>query len=150
MKGDTNLMSEWSYALVSVLAYDADSDGLEDAWERAHWGGLNVATASSDADGDGFSDLSEFRAGTNPTNAASLLIIDGLVPFAVEGQGVSITWRSVPDRFYRLDRSTNLLLEGSGFMPVTSGVPGQAGAGATTLTDPAPPPPPVFYRIHVE
>lgn len=150
MNGGTNRVSEWAYALVSVLAYDADSDGLEDAWERAHWGGLNVATASSDADGDGFSDLSEFRAGTNPTNAASLLIIDGLVPFAVEGQGVSITWRSVPDRFYRLDRSTNLLLEGSGFMPVTSGVPGQAGAGATTLTDPAPPPPPVFYRIHVE
>jgi len=35
-------------------------------------------------------------------------------------------------------------------MPVTSGVPGRAGASTTTLTDPVPPPPPVFYRIHAE
>lgn len=46
--------------------------------------------------------------------------------------------------------ATNLLLEGGGFMPVTSGVPGQAGADTTTVADRALPPPPVFYRIHVE
>ena len=46
--------------------------------------------------------------------------------------------------------ATNLLLEGGGFMPVTSGVPGQAGADTTTVADRALPPPPVFYRFLVE
>jgi len=150
MNGDTKLASEWAYALISVVPYDADGDGIADAWERAYWGNLTTATAFSDFDGDGFSDFSEFLAGTDPTDATSLLIIENLVPFAVQGQGALITWRSVPNRFYRLDRSTNLLLEGGGFMPVTSGVPGRAGASTTTLTDPVPPPPPVFYRIHAE
>ena len=135
---------------VAELQYDADGDGIADAWERTYWGDLTTATAHSDFDGDGFSDLWEFLAGTDPTDATSLLIIENLVPFAVQGQGALITWRSVPNRFYRLDRSTNLLLEGGGFMPVTSGVPGRAGASTTTLTDPTPPPPPVFYRIHAE
>jgi len=61
---------------------------------------------------------------------------------------VEVTWRSVTSRLYRVDRSTNLLLQGNGFQPLTSGVPGQAGA--TTVTDAAPPAPPVFYRIQTQ
>lgn len=54
-----------------VNANDADRDGLPDAWEIAQFGDLTTANATTDFDGDGFSDLVEFRWGTNPKDAAS-------------------------------------------------------------------------------
>ena len=44
---------------------DADADGLDDAWERRHFGGL-AALATEDPDGDGASNLRESLMGTDP------------------------------------------------------------------------------------
>ncbi|HVK59515.1 MAG TPA: lamin tail domain-containing protein, partial [Candidatus Kapabacteria bacterium] len=55
---------------------DADGDGLPDAWEDAN--GLNrlsAADALLDGDSDGMSNLAEFRAGTDPRNEASVLML---------------------------------------------------------------------------
>ena len=49
---------------------DADEDGLPDAWEKKY--GLNpadAADAAADADGDDFSNLEEYLAKTDPTDA---------------------------------------------------------------------------------
>ena len=49
---------------------DADEDGLPDAWEKKY--GLNpsdAADAEADADGDDFTNLEEFLAKTDPTDA---------------------------------------------------------------------------------
>ena len=59
---------------------DADGDGMWDAWETNYFGnsfGTNFAlvSATADADGDGMINRDEFVAGTNPTNALSLLNI---------------------------------------------------------------------------
>ncbi len=53
------------------LFADADRDGLDDAWERAH--GLNVAAndRAADGDADGLSNLREFTLGTRPDAADS-------------------------------------------------------------------------------
>jgi hypothetical protein len=47
---------------------DTDNDGLLDAWEQDHFGGLS-RTGSGDEDGDGLSDLDEYHRGADP-NAA--------------------------------------------------------------------------------
>ena len=49
---------------------DVDSNGIADAWELQYFNQTTV-DADADADGDGASDLHEYYAGTNCTNAAS-------------------------------------------------------------------------------
>ncbi|HEY0552333.1 MAG TPA: thrombospondin type 3 repeat-containing protein, partial [Verrucomicrobiae bacterium] len=58
----------------------ADGDGMWDIWETNYFGnvsGTNFALVlpGADADGDGMSNRDEYIAGTNPTNALSLLKI---------------------------------------------------------------------------
>ena len=82
---------------------DADGDGLPDAWESAH--GLSSADALADSDGDGQRNLGEYRSGTNPTNVASLLKLEGVthasgqatVSFnAVSNQTYTVEWCAQP------------------------------------------------------
>ena len=64
-------------------------------------------TATGDADGDGFADAHEYRAGTNPTNASSLLRFSGTNEWVQAG--VVVRWLSAEGRSYSVDRATNLL-----------------------------------------
>ena len=59
-------------AVVRVVP-DANQNGLPDEWETAY---PTAAEATGDADSDGLSNLAEFIAGTNPTNAASVLKLE--------------------------------------------------------------------------
>lgn len=55
-----------------VVVVDADGDGMPDDWEKRY--GLNpddAGDANLDKDGDGFTNLEEYQAGTDPTNAKS-------------------------------------------------------------------------------
>ena len=56
---------------------------------------------------DGMNDLGEFRAGTNPTNAASLLKF--ATPFSPNPGVVRFDWPTVPRHGYRLARSADLI-----------------------------------------
>ncbi|MGA6927720.1 MAG: putative Ig domain-containing protein, partial [Desulfosarcina sp.] len=47
---------------------DTDGDGMNDAWERVHFGTLNL-DGSGDFDGDGISDLDECLVGSDPKEA---------------------------------------------------------------------------------
>ena len=92
--------------ILTVLP-DTDGDGLPDAWETAH--GLSSVEATDallDSDGDGHSNLAEYRSGTNPTNAASCLKLEGIaqangtatVSFnAVSNQTYTVEWCAQPD-----------------------------------------------------
>jgi hypothetical protein len=65
----------------SSALQDSDSDGIPDTWEIQY--GLNPnnsADAALDPDNDTTSNLAEFVAGTNPTNALSVLRILGVTP----------------------------------------------------------------------
>jgi hypothetical protein len=54
---------------------DVDVDGVPDAWQTAHFGGICVpgGAGGEDADGDGQCNADEYLAGTDPTNRASVL-----------------------------------------------------------------------------
>jgi hypothetical protein len=64
--------------LLTMLA-DVDGDGIWDSWETNYFGTANTtnnaANALEDPDGDGMSNLDEYRAGTIPTDALSVLKI---------------------------------------------------------------------------
>ena len=85
---------------VQVLA-DADGDGLPDAWELIH--GLNtndVSDALLDADDDGSSNLDEYLAGTQPTNALSYLSI---APIQVTNDSVRLSFLAASNTTYTLE-----------------------------------------------
>ena len=53
---------------------DSDSDGMPDDWEMANgFNKNNPADAAQDADADGMTNLEEYRAGTDPRSASSVL-----------------------------------------------------------------------------
>src|SRR5207249_3652446 len=62
------------FSLTTLL--DSDSDGIPDNWETVY--SLNATSGADrdlDSDGDGMSNLQEYLAGTDPTNALSRLTV---------------------------------------------------------------------------
>jgi uncharacterized repeat protein (TIGR01451 family) len=105
MESDPNPANNQGTAISNVRA-DSDGDGMPDDWELANR--LNPgdpSDAAADPDGDTLTNLQEFRAGTDPRDAASVLRIT-----AIEQTGMTITIRftTAPGKIYRLERSDDL------------------------------------------
>jgi hypothetical protein len=82
---------------------DENFDGLPDDWQAGHWG-TNPAgwpSPASDTDGDGASDLQEFLAGTDPSDAASVLKVQILANPA----GIQVVWNTQPGLIYQIQSS---------------------------------------------
>jgi hypothetical protein len=58
---------------------DLDGDGLPDDWEMFYFGSL-AYNGASDPDGDGASNVAEYRAGTDPSRATSVLRLLSCAP----------------------------------------------------------------------
>ena len=84
---------------------DTDDDDLADDWELRYFGSTAISNGQNDFDGDGASNLNEFRAGTNPTNALSLLSIKSLT---FDGTNTLITWQTGGGRTNIVQATTNL------------------------------------------
>ena len=126
-------------------AIDTTGDGLPDWWTAGYFGASTNGAAQADPDHDGAGNLAEWQAGTDPTNGASHL---AMTTSAAHGAGgFDVRWQSVSNRYYRLDRTTNL----------------PAGFGTTVRTNIAATPPvntendgtatnatPYFYRVNLE
>ncbi len=101
--------SSHGYYMLAVrmpgLNGDTDGDGLPDAFESQYFASSVAAVAGYDFDGDGQSNIEEYIAGTNPTNAASLFKatkvwrapVGTVVEWvSVTGRVYSVLWSSIP------------------------------------------------------
>jgi hypothetical protein len=84
---------------------DENFDGLPDDWQAVYWGNNASAWPSPivDSDGDGASNLQEFLAGTDPTDAASVLKVQILA----DPYGLQIVWNTQPGLIYQLQSSSD-------------------------------------------
>jgi hypothetical protein len=86
--------------------YPSTSDGIPDNWMVNYFGNANPATglkhhATDDCDGDGLNNLSEYRAGMNPTNGSSVQRIISLANGTLQFQAKAY-------ELYEIQGSTNL------------------------------------------
>ncbi len=84
---------------------DRDGDLLTD-YDETLWGSDYL---NPDSDGDGINDGSEVLCGTSPTDGSSYLGMRSLSRSSTPSGGLVISWGSESNRFYTLERSTNLL-----------------------------------------
>jgi len=91
----------------SMTDVDSDGDGIADWWEMLHFGNLTTANATSDFDGDGVPDLAEYRADTNPKDAASFLKIVSH-SHDLNLTETTLEFTTTPTRLYRIEFSNDL------------------------------------------
>ena len=118
-------------------------DGLPVAWLLQNFGTTNV-NASADPTGKGMTIGQDYLAGTDPNSFTSLLKITA-ESFASGGTSASLTWNSVPTRFYYVQKTTGLsspVWTDSGLGLVTPAAGSTTTAGFTDTNAPA-----RFYRV---
>ena len=74
-------------------------------WLWNHFLPTDISSDSADPDGDGMNNWQEWRAGTDPTDASSVL---QMLSLSRNVSGVTVSWQSVSNVMYYLQRSTNL------------------------------------------
>ena len=85
-----------TFNLIITAPADTNANGLPDAWEAAY----GITDPDADDDRDGHSNRDEYRANTNPTNAASALRITGMTR-QPDGH-FDFAWASVGGTRYRV------------------------------------------------
>ena len=154
---DGQLASSPGAVTINILPLaDANQNGLPDAWESIY----GISDPNGDADGDGATNIQEYRAGTNPTNALSWL---RMIQINKGASGVLVVWSAIGGTRYRILYSDGDAQGGFNGVfravqrPVTAEMdPDPFGSPGTmsftddfTLTGGAPPQGKRYYRIQV-
>jgi hypothetical protein len=130
---------------VDMGAYEFQGAGsiISYAWLQQYGMPTDGSADFADPDHDGLNNYQEWVAGTNPTDASSVLKITSATDSPA---GFVVTWESQNTRMYYLQRSA--ALTHSGFSTIQDNIIGQAGT--TSYTDAnALGPGPFFYRVGV-
>lgn len=86
-----------------------NTNTVPDSWRIQYFGSTNATNGGifEDFDHDGFSNYAEWRAGTSPTNAGSLLEFSGIQ--APTNNSLVLIWSGVTGKTYAVLQNTNLL-----------------------------------------
>lgn len=84
---------------------DSDGDQMDDDWEMAYFSTLS-RDGTGDFDSDGASDVSEFQAGTDPTDLGSILRVISIN--SLNGGQMRLVWSSSPGRAYQVQYKDNI------------------------------------------
>jgi Tol biopolymer transport system component len=112
ISGDRNRFGDSFASDLPVTQGDSDGDGIPDWWTLQYFGHLtgqsgDLSRADDDADGDGLTNAKEFRSGTIPTSASSLLALQ--ITAVTVGNTVTLTWEAAPGKTYQVLATTNLI-----------------------------------------
>ena len=89
-----------------VAITDTDHDGLDDHWERAHFGAPLAFGPQDDPDGDSYDNAREQLMGTDPNVAEAPFKLD-LSPW--NEKLARLSWSGVTNRTYEVVAGTNVV-----------------------------------------
>jgi PKD repeat protein len=132
-----------SVAVPLLVIADRDTDGLPDSWEANYFGNPTNAIPITDVDGDGMVNRDEYLAGTDPTNALSVLKVELLSP--VPGGNEVIRFTAVANKSYSLQFANRF--DGNPWIKLL-GISAHSTNRVMLITNAAPPAAPAnFYRL---
>jgi len=134
---------------VDIGAYEFQGPGsmISYAWLQQLGLPTDGSADATDPDADGHNTWQEWRCGTCPTNALSVLRLLSVSPDGIPPRSITVSWQSVAGVNYFLECSTNLAANPR-FTLVATNVPRQPGT--TTYTDTnSVGAGPFFYRVGV-
>jgi hyaluronate lyase len=110
--------------LIVATSVDTVGDGVPDWWRAQYFGGTGATTnansgATVDSDNDGLSNLAEYLADTNPTNAASRLAITSI---AIVSNEVRLIWTG-GSSVWQFVEYRNSLMDTNGWKAVYTNTP---------------------------
>jgi len=130
---------------LGAYEFQPGADGAFIGWLSLYGLPADGSADTADTDGDGLNNWQEWGAGTDPTNAVSVLRILSATSAV---SGVTVTWSTVTNRFYALERAIDLGAA-SAFSVLQSNITGVGGTNSWTDTNSVGSAP-RFYRVRVE
>ena len=134
---------------LTVHLPDADGDGIPDSWTQQYFGsstGLvsNLSMANQDADGTGQNNLFKYIAGLDPTNPASVFVLNIIGPASAPNL---VFYPVVPGRTYTPQFSIDAC--SGNWSPLTSIAGPVTNGDQVTITDLTAPQSNGFYRLSI-